>query len=160
MLPTPASRLNSPGRCQVHFPFSGHCQREASRWSRKDIQVLFLKLFLGFHLENGKGKLTFTKTNIFQFSFSQTSFKCSTRGKQVEWKPSHDGGKGSRVGPGLPLMCRMTVDHLPGPQLPVTEEGRQPVPLFSPLVSLESVCWTAKNSQKGGNGGLGCISQP
>lgn len=87
-----------------------------------------------------KGKADFFQDrNIFQFSFSQTSSECSTGGKQVEWKPSHDGGKGSRVGPGRLLICRMTMDYLPGPQPPVTEEGRWPVPLFSPLCFLR-VC--------------------
>lgn len=77
--------------------------------------------------------------SIFQFSFSQSPFDCSIGGKQVEWKPSYDGGKGSEVGPGLPLICHMTTDYLPGPQPPVTEEERQPVPLFSPLCFL-GVC--------------------
>lgn len=58
--------VEQPWKVPGPFPVLGPLpEGEASRRSRKDRQVLFLKLFLGFHLENGKGKLTLAKSETF-----------------------------------------------------------------------------------------------
>lgn len=79
------------------------------------------ELLLGFHPENGKGKLSLAKRNVFQFCFSQTTSECFKGGEQVEWKPSCVGRKGSEMGQHLPLTCHITMDYLSGPPPPTTE---------------------------------------
>lgn len=56
--------------------------------------------------------------------FSPTSFECSKEGSKGSGKLAF-GGKGNKMGLGLtlPLVCWMAVTHVPGSQLPVTEEG-------------------------------------
>lgn len=106
------------------------------------------KLLLGFHPEHGKGQLSLSKRNIFLFSFSQTSLECFKGRKQVEWKPSHVGGRRSKVGPGLPLICHMTW----------TMGSSACSPVLPTLLHC-SMLWAQRcqNGQKSGDGGQGCI---
>lgn len=116
------------------------------------------KLLLGFCPENGKGKLTLATRSVFQFSFYQATFECCRGGEQVEWKPSCVRGKGSEIGQGLPSVCPMTMDSLSGPLWPLCRERAACSPVLPTLLPYSMLA--AKRVTRGGEGGLGCISQP